>query len=73
MLVLDLAYHPVGSGKSKGVLLCDLWVVAGGGVITLQVSACPYCQNLSSNYPNTPENAVVLALPVHPVCAGKVC
>ena len=54
MLILVFAYHHMGSGKFKSVLLCDLWVVAGGGVITLQVSACPYCQNLSSNYPNMP-------------------
>ena len=55
MLVLVFTYHPMGSGKFKGVLLCDLWVVAGGRVITLHVSTCLYCQNLSSNYPNTPE------------------
>ena len=39
---------------------------------TLHVFTCLYHCNLSSNYPNTPETAVVLALPVHPVCAGKV-
>ena len=60
MLVLVLAYHPTGSGKFKGVLLCDLWVVAGGRVITLHVSTCLYCQNLSSNYPNTPEAQCVM-------------
>ena len=60
MLVLVFAYHPMGSGKFKGVLLCDLWVVAGGRVITLHVSTCPYGQNLSSNYPNTPAAQYVM-------------
>jgi hypothetical protein len=60
MLVQVLTYHPMGSGKFKGVLLCDLWVVAGGRVITLHVSTCPYGQNLSSNYPNTHEARCVM-------------
>ena len=64
MLILVFAYHHMGSGKFKSVLLCDLWVVAGGGVITLHVSTCLYCQNLSSNYPNTPEAQCVTCIHV---------
>jgi hypothetical protein len=71
-------YHHRRPSKFEGVLLCDLWVIPGGWVIALHVSANPQCQNLSSNYPNTSEPqcgsdpcTVVLALAHHPMKPGK--
>ena len=53
-MVLALAHPPTRPGKFGGVSLCDLWVIAGGWVITLHVFACPYHQTLLANYSNTP-------------------
>jgi hypothetical protein len=77
-VVLVLAQHPTRSEKFEGVSLCDLWVIAGGWVITLHVFACPYHQILLANYSNTPVawgvlqmHAVVSTSPVRLACLKK--
>jgi hypothetical protein len=59
-------------GKFEGVSLGDLWVIAGGWVITLHVFACSYHQTPLANHSNTPVAWGVLhmyaVVPTSPVC-----